>query len=121
MIATSSSTGRASWQYRPKQKLIIAAVMGLAMHGAQGGTSDSDAAMNTAMEHYRQGKVSTAYVEFAKLADQGNAEAARIALIMLRYGRRMYGTEWGSSQPQIDLWIRLASQPGEPLTSESGD
>jgi hypothetical protein len=131
MIATSISTGRASWLHRISKELIVAAVLGLAMHGAHGrnpavvvaqaGKPDSDATMNTAMEQYRQGRYSIAYVQFCKLADEGNAEAARIALIMLRYGRRMYGTEWGSSQPQIDLWIRLAGQPGEPMTSETGD
>ena len=77
--------------------------------------------MNTAMADYRRGKVSAAYIGFAKLADQGNAEAARIAIMMLRYGRKMYGADWGASQPQIDLWIRLSSQPGEPMMSESSD
>lgn len=133
MIKTSTSTSRFSWLRRAGQTLTIAALGGLAIHTAHGSTtavtvavmqpgkSTSNAAMSTAMAHYRQGKVSVAYLEFAKLADQGNAEAARIALVMLRYGGTMYGTDWGSSQPQIDRWIRLASQPGEPITSESSD
>lgn len=131
MIASSNLTDGATWLYRTGQKFIIAAVMGFAMHGAHGttpaavvakaDTPASDSAMKTAMEHYRQGKFSTAYGQFSKLADQGNAEAARIALIMLRHGRKMHGTEWGASQPQIDVWIRLASEPTEPIKSESGD
>ena len=131
MIATSTSTGRANWVYRTGLTLAVTALCSVAMQGAHGATSAvavvqparpaADAAMVTAMAHYRQGKTSAAYFEFAKLADQGNVEAARIALTMLRYGGTMYGTEWGSSQPRIDLWTRLASQPGEPMASESGE
>jgi hypothetical protein len=81
----------------------------------------ADAAFTQAMEQYRQGKWSSAYGHFSELADHGHAEAARIALVMVRHGARMYGTNWGASQPQIKHWMRLASQRMDPLKSESGD
>lgn len=79
------------------------------------------AAFDDAMDQYREGRWSAAYGRFAALADQGHAEAARIALLMLRYGARLYGHHWGASQPQINEWMKLAVQRMEQLTSESGD
>ena len=70
----------------------------------------SDAAFNNAMAHYRDGKLAGAYGRFAALADQGHPEAARIALVMLRHGAKLYGHDWGASQSQIDHWMKLALQ-----------
>ena len=70
---------------------------------------------------YREGRWSGAYGRFARLADAGDAEAARIALHMLRMGSILYGTDWGASQPQIDRWIKLAGAPLPALVSVSGD
>jgi hypothetical protein len=80
-----------------------------------------EAAFNDAMEQYRDGRWAAAYGRFAWLADHGHAEAARIALLMLRHGVRLYGHEWAASQPQISQWMRLAVQRMEQLRSESGD
>jgi hypothetical protein len=73
------------------------------------------------MAQYRQGKWSAAYGHFSNLADHGHAEAARIALVMVRHGTKMYGTNWGASQPQIENWMKLSLQRMEPLKSDSGD
>lgn len=80
-----------------------------------------ETSFSQAMAQCRQGHWSAAYGRFASLADQGDVEAARIALLMLRYGPQMYGVQWSASQPQIELWSQLASQPMDGLTSESGD
>jgi hypothetical protein len=74
-----------------------------------------------AMAQCREGHWSAAYGRFANLADQGDVEAARIALLMLRYGAQMYGVQWSASQPQIELWSHLVAQPMDGLTPESGD
>lgn len=81
----------------------------------------ADAAFSEAMEQYRDGRWSAAYGRFARLADQGHVEASRVALLMFRHGAKLYGAEWGASQPQIDLWTRLALIPMQALVSESGD
>lgn len=67
-------------------------------------------AFEDALELYSQAKWSAAYRRFAGLADEGDAEAAGIALLMLRYGTRLYGHEWGASQSQIDHWIALTRE-----------
>jgi len=74
-----------------------------------------------ALRELREGRNTAAYGDFSRLADRGDAESARIALIMLRYGTEMHGTAWGASQPQIDHWMKLARQPMQPLVAESGD
>lgn len=81
----------------------------------------SEALFNEAMELYSVGRWSAAYGRFAALADQGNAEAARIALLMLRHGAKLYGRDWGASQPQINQWMTLAPLRMAPMKAEAGD
>ena len=83
--------------------------------------SRSDARFSEAMDLYSLGRWAAAYGRFAALADQGHAEAARIALLMLRYGSRLYGHDWGASQPQINQWVELAVQRMEAMKAEAGD
>ena len=97
----------------------LAAALSLSM--LCGTAAHADTNMAEAMEHYRNGHVSAAYGRFAELADRGDAEAARIALMMLRYGPQLYGHEWGASQPQIERWTELAIQRVEKLMARSGD
>jgi hypothetical protein len=78
-------------------------------------------AFDAALAEYKAGQRTAAYGHFARLADAGDAESARIALILLRHGPEMAGTAWGASQPQIDRWMQLARQPMEPMVAESGD
>ena len=78
-------------------------------------------AFQQALAEYKAGHRTIAYGQFMRLADQGDAESARIALMLLRHGEEMHGTAWGASQPQIDRWIRLASQPMPRIVAESGD
>lgn len=84
-------------------------------------TARSEAQFNEAMDLYSMGRWAAAYGRFADLADHGHAEAARIALLMLRYGPRLYGRDWGASQPQINQWMTLAVQRMEAMRAEAGD
>lgn len=100
---------------------IAACVLGTATAATAADAAKSETAFTEAMTQYKQGKWSGAYGRFATLADHGHAEAARIALIMLRNGATMYGSDWGASQPQIQQWTKLAVQRTAPLQSVSGD
>jgi hypothetical protein len=70
---------------------------------------------------FRQKQWSGAFGRFSHAADQGNREAARIALFMLRNGSQLFGSEWTASQDQIDHWMRLAAHSQAPLLAEGGD
>jgi len=72
-------------------------------------------AFDEALDLYTQGKWSAAYGYFARLADEGHAQAATIAILMFRYGGSLYGYEWGASQAQIDGWIELSCRRMEAL------
>ncbi len=55
-------------------------------------------------EHYDAGRYAEAYAQFARLADCGQREAARLALQMRRYGRKLYGMEFAASADQLARW-----------------
>ena len=74
-----------------------------------------------ALADYKAGHTTAAYAQFMRLADAGDPESARIALILLRHGPELHGTAWGASQPQINNWMRLARTPMDPIVAESGD
>ena len=74
-----------------------------------------------ALAEYKQGRPTAAYGRLMRLADQGDAESARMALMLLRHGQQLHGTAWGASQPQIDHWMQLARKPMESMVAESGD
>lgn len=101
--------------------LLLCAVEAIATTTPATPVTSSDATFKQAMEQHKLGNWSHAYGRFSALADGGDAEAARIALFMLRHGSDMYGLEWGASQPQIDQWTKLALQPNPPLEAVSGD
>lgn len=67
--------------------------------------ADSDAAMRAyEVNHWPQ-----AYAAFAALADQGHAEAARVALLMRRHGPALYGQRFAADDRQVELWSRQAA------------
>ena len=74
-----------------------------------------------ALKNYQQGRWSSAYGRFAHLADMGHPDSARIALFMLRYGPRLYGTPWSASPAQIEDWSMAAAKQVPPLAADAGD
>jgi hypothetical protein len=103
-----------------KFNTLLISIMAICLHCTAAEATIADApkyetAFTAAMTKYKLGQWPAAYGRFVALADQGHPEAARIALIMLRHGVTMYGSDWGASQPQIDQWTKLAFQPMEPL------
>jgi len=109
-------------------KILNAGLIGLATYAlisaavaAYPKTSHPRHEFEQALEDYRSGHTTAAYGRFMRLADAGDAESARIALMLLRHGPEMHGTAWGASQPQIDHWMALAQKPMERIVAESGD
>lgn len=70
---------------------------------------------------YRQHQWSAAYGRFAALADAGNAEAACIALFMVRQGPDLYDNHWSASRLQIQRWTRLSRCRTESFVADGGD
>jgi hypothetical protein len=78
-------------------------------------------AFDDAMQHYQDGRWAAAYGRFAALADRGDNESARIALLMLRHGERLYGSKWSATQEQIRRWSVLAIQALPTLVADGAD
>jgi hypothetical protein len=78
-------------------------------------------AFEEALDLYDKGRWTAAYERFARLADEDQPEAAHIALLMVRYGARLYGQECAASQSQIDHWVALSLRRMETLRASAGE
>jgi hypothetical protein len=58
----------------------------------------------TAQAHYDAGRFAEAYDLFARLADCGHREAARIALQMRRVGPQLYGVVFDATPQRLARW-----------------
>ena len=76
-----------------------------------------------AAKSLRAGRFAEAYGRFVTLADEGDADAGRIALVMHRYGPEVFGSMWDATTEQLAQWTswsaaaaqkELASRPWAP-------
>jgi len=72
------------------------------------------AAFDRAMDRFEHGEWSRAFAELVPLADAGDREAARIALLMTVRGPRLFGRSFVASPLQSERWSELSR--GERLS-----
>ena len=65
-----------------------------------------------AMKAFRDHRFAAAYGRFATLADAGHAPSAHVALVMLRHGRAMFGSDWYASPGQQARWNAIVVNAG---------
>ena len=85
--------------------ILIASALALPAHAA---SSDSDYA--AAVAQFKSGRMSDAYGRFIRLADEGDPDAARIALFMYRFGPILYGSHWDAHPDDIAYWNEIATK-----------
>ena len=73
-----------------------------------------------AMNLYHAGRYGAAYGNLWQLADEGHADAARMALMMLRLGPTLYAAQWAASADQIEHWSALASKSQPKIVADLG-
>ncbi|MES2958755.1 MAG: hypothetical protein V4792_11235 [Pseudomonadota bacterium] len=61
-----------------------------------------------ALRDYERQHFDAAFRALSGLADQGHAEAARIALLMSAHGPRLYGLRFAVDEPQRERWLQVA-------------
>lgn len=76
---------------------------------ACGASAAGERAFAEAVAQYRSGRFSAAYGQLTALANEGDVDAARIALFMHRYGATLYGSHWDASPEDLDDWRQLAA------------
>jgi hypothetical protein len=62
-----------------------------------------------AVSEYRAGRYPAAWGHFCAAANEGDADAARVALHLLRYGPLLHGGFWDASSDEVADWSRLAA------------
>jgi len=63
-----------------------------------------------AINHFAHGHWSDAFDELVRLADAGDPEAARIAMLMAVRGPRLFGRTFPASSSQRKRWHEVASR-----------
>ncbi len=72
---------------------------------------------DTAVRLYESGHWKLAFVNLAALADQGDARAAKLALLMLRYGVSLYGTAFAATPWQVARWAQRVLRASSRATA----
>lgn len=88
--------------------LLLAAAPVWAQQPAPFG-ADRDRA--TALEAYADGHWTAAFEQLATLADRGDAESARIAVLMVRHGANLYRTSFTADPGRLAAWKGLLQSP----------
>lgn len=63
-----------------------------------------DSAHAQALAQFRAGRHADTYGRLMPLADAGHVPSAQLALLMLRNGKAMFGSEWSATEPQQLRW-----------------
>jgi hypothetical protein len=71
--------------------------------------AQAPSAFDLAMQAYTRQHFREAFDGLARLADQGHRDAARIALLMVSHGARLFGQRFEIAPPQRERWLDLAS------------
>ena len=83
----------------------ITAVLACAalLHAAASGAAQ-DLRFEDALSQYEVGRYEEAFTTFAKLADEGHCESARIAGEMARFGRQLYAKDFELAPARTERW-----------------
>lgn len=63
-----------------------------------------DSAFDAALQLYERNHWPAAFTALSRLADAGDAEAARVATLMWRHGPALYGSTFTPSAEQVGRW-----------------
>jgi hypothetical protein len=85
------------------------------------GNEERNATFDRALGHFEHSRWSLAFEALVPLADSGDREAARIALLMTTRGPRLFGQAFAASPSQRDRWREAADRAyaAESLTTAS--
>ena len=105
--------------FRARSLLHLAPLAALAFGRPAVAASDAPGApvvagaLDQALEHYERCDWPHAYSALVPLADAGDREAARIALLMRAHGSRLFGHTFPTSAWQREHWLAVARPPFE--------
>lgn len=95
---------------KARRILLITSACLAMLAPALGTAAESDTeGYDQAVAQYQKGRYADAYGRFMALANEGDVDAARTALFMLRYGPQLYNAHWDAMPSQVQRWERLAA------------
>jgi len=106
------------WAHRSNSLAAAAVVLKSALDATP--NSSSDERFDAEVRLYEEGHWQQAFVGLSSLADQGNATAARLALLMLRYGAAVYGTTFSAAPDQVARWAQRVLRAASRVTVAKG-
>ena len=86
------------------RKLGITCLLTLGTGAGAGAQLAPVTALDAALADYERNHWREAYGAFCRLADDGDAEAARLALQMFRYGPQLYGERFEAVPRAVQRW-----------------
>lgn len=98
--------------------------LGAALLAGVGPARAQDGTFERAMQEYELARHARAFDAFARLADAGHAGAARIALLMVSHGPRLYGRRFEVDAARRERWLDAAAPratPGSTFSADAGD
>lgn len=96
------------WPLSATAQVMPAVQAGNAAVQATAADVATEARFQRAMQAYEIQHFQQAYDSLVRLADEGHAEAARIALLMARHGRSLYGSDLQATHLQRQAWLESA-------------
>jgi len=101
---------------QPRRRLalwaaVLSLLQGLGAQAQTGAPVETRSTFERAMDEYEAQRFEAAFDGFARLADTGHREAARIALMMRAHGSRLYGRSFQVDPARRQRWIDAAA-PG---------
>jgi len=73
-----------------------------------------------AVEAFREQHYAVAYGRFAALADDGHVPSAHMALVMLRQGHALFGSDWSATPGQQARWTAMVVRTAHRLAPVPG-
>ncbi len=92
---------------RSKLRISCMACFCLLVAALPAAARDSRNDFQDAIRQYKDGRLAEAFGRFVALANNGDADAARIALFMHRFGPPLYGRYWDLSPQEAESWTQL--------------
>jgi len=88
--------------------IAMASIAGLAS-AQEAGVAATASLCELAATDYERGHWREAFAGFSMLADRGETEPARIAVLMWRHGPTLYRFNFAASPEQLQRWAHLAA------------
>ena len=92
-------------------KLLLVLILSSGLLMAAAPARPDDSRYHEALAQYEVGHYQEAFAAFARLADEGHCEAARIARQMVRHGTKLYPTFFQVEPERLARWERATDCP----------